>query len=270
MLRLVSSRSENAAFLFRAVAAWLERELAMPVDLDESGDWREREAALLEGRAHVGFVCSIPYVRHPDRLDALAAPVMAGVRYGGRPIYFSDVLVRRGSPCTSFEDLRGCRWAYNEPDSHSGCNVTRHYLASTGRGHGFFGSIVETGAHECSLEALLDGRVDATALDSVVWELELAARPRLASQVRVVETFGRSPGPPVVASGVLPEDLRRRIAGALCRFPGSHPAALRYGLAGFSPVTDGFYDPIRRMAEAAETVPFSPSAALRPSSRTGP
>lgn len=250
MLRLVSSRSDNALFLFRALARWLQEELGTAVELDESGDWRSREADLLAGRAHVGFVCSIPYVRHPDRLRVLAAPVMAGSRYGGRPVYFSDVLVRPDSGFRCFEDLRGCRWAYNEPDSHSGCNVTRYYLASTGRSQGFFGEVVETGAHDCSLRALLDGRVDATAVDSVVWELE----PELKGRLRVVETFGPSPGPPVVASTAVEPALGRRLAAALSRFPGSHPAARRYGLAGFSPVTDRFYDPIRQMAALAETV----------------
>lgn len=250
MLRLVSSRSDNSVFLFRAVARWLQEELGTAVELDESGDWRSREADLLAGRAHVGFVCSIPYVRHPDRLQVLAAPVMAGSRYGGRPVYFSDVLVRRDSGFRCFEDLRGCRWAYNEPDSHSGCNVTRYYLAETGRCDGFFGEVLETGAHQDSLRWLLEGRVDATAVDSVVWELE----PELARRLRVVETFGPSPGPPVVVSAAVEPSLQRRLVAALCRFPGSHPAARRYGLAGFSPVSDRFYHPIRRMAELAETV----------------
>jgi ABC-type phosphate/phosphonate transport system substrate-binding protein len=36
-----------------------------------------------------------------------AAPVPAGDRYAGRPIYYSDVIVRHGSPISCLEELRG-------------------------------------------------------------------------------------------------------------------------------------------------------------------
>jgi phosphonate transport system substrate-binding protein len=36
-----------------------------------------------------------------------AAPVPAGDRYAGRPIYYSDVIVRHDSPISCLEELRG-------------------------------------------------------------------------------------------------------------------------------------------------------------------
>jgi ABC-type nitrate/sulfonate/bicarbonate transport system substrate-binding protein len=63
--------------------------------------------------------------RQPPKLTLLAAPLPAGARYGGKPIYFSDVVVRRDSPYQTFADLRGVTWGYNEPGSQSGYNVVR-------------------------------------------------------------------------------------------------------------------------------------------------
>src|SRR5262245_52776583 len=67
------------------------------------------------GDVDVAFLCGLPYVRlaaQPEpRLELLAAPVLRGARYGGRPVYFSDVIVRRESRFRSFADLRGARWA---------------------------------------------------------------------------------------------------------------------------------------------------------------
>ena len=74
--------------------------------------------------ADVAFVCGLAYIElcGPGRLPLapVAAPVLAGPRGGGRPVYFSDVVVRRDSPFRAFADLRGASWCYNEPLSHSG------------------------------------------------------------------------------------------------------------------------------------------------------
>jgi ABC-type phosphate/phosphonate transport system substrate-binding protein len=53
-------------------------------------------------------------------VELLAAPVMAGTRYAGRPVYFSDIVVHRDSAARSFADLRGARWAYNEHRESAG------------------------------------------------------------------------------------------------------------------------------------------------------
>src|SRR4051812_30608085 len=68
--------------------------------------------------ADVSFVCGLAYIElcGPGRLPLVpvAAPVLAGPRSGGRPIYFSDVIVHRDSPFQAFADLRGASWSFNE------------------------------------------------------------------------------------------------------------------------------------------------------------
>ena len=72
------------------------------------------------GQADIGFVCGLEYVRLSAKddksVELLAAPVLYNERYQQRPIYYSDVIVRRESPYASFNDLGGCTWAYNEGD----------------------------------------------------------------------------------------------------------------------------------------------------------
>jgi phosphonate transport system substrate-binding protein len=78
----------------------------------------------------------LPYVDLMDLpeppVELLAAPVLVGERYGGRPIYFSDVIVRRDSPIHCFAELRGRSWTYNDTASHSGYNLTRYQLLRAG------------------------------------------------------------------------------------------------------------------------------------------
>ena len=70
---------------------------------------------LRAGAVDFAFLCGAPYVRlrreRPVPVEALAAPVVQGERYAGRPVYFSDVVVGPASEAASFEELRGCSWA---------------------------------------------------------------------------------------------------------------------------------------------------------------
>jgi phosphonate transport system substrate-binding protein len=192
---------------------------------------------LYRGEAHVGVMCGLQYI-HARDVELLAAPVMRGTRYRNQPVYFSDVVVRPDSRARCLDDLRGCTWAINEPTSHSGCNVTRYALAARGETSAFFGRIVESGSHAQSIALLLDGAIDATAVDSTVLE---AMQP----DVRVIETFGPSPIPPIVVSRSVPRPIRDVLADALL-------ATALGPIERFVRVSDNDYDPIRHMAQVAQ------------------
>src|SRR5260370_4520190 len=85
-----------------------------------------------DGRADVGFMCGLLYARCATQprcpIEPLTAPVLSGERYQSQPIYFSDIVVRSDSPYTTFDDLEGCVWAYNERESHSGYNLVQAFL----------------------------------------------------------------------------------------------------------------------------------------------
>ena len=111
----------------------------------------------------------------------------------------------------SFDDLRGAAWAYNEPMSHSGYNVVRHFLAGQGIFGGFFGSIVESGSHQASLDLVLSRALDASAIDSTVLETIVRLRPEIAPSLRVIATLGPSPAPPWVMHPTVPRDVRNAV-----------------------------------------------------------
>src|SRR5262249_41055561 len=139
--------------------------------------------------ADVSFVCGLAYIElcGPGGLplEPVAAPVLSGKRYRGRPVYYSDVVVRRESRFRSFSDLEGATWCYNEPLSHSGYGVTRYHLVRLGRTGGFFGRVFEAGFHQRSIRLVRTGNVDASAIDSHVLALALREEPALARELRV-------------------------------------------------------------------------------------
>jgi phosphonate transport system substrate-binding protein len=255
--------AENSESFCHALAGFLENRIRISVQYVGGVSWQERERLFDSGEIHLLWLCGFPYVDKadstPGELELLAVPVPRGDRYQGRPIYFSDIVVRHESLFRSFDDLRGASWAYNEPRSHSGFNVVRAHLASRGQSGGFFSSVLESGAHSTSLELVASGKVDAAAIDSTVLEWHFAQRPNLGREIRVLETLGPSPIPPWVISRRLPETLRQKIRHLLVRMrrePFGRMLLARAGLERFVAADDRDYDPIRTMARAAAEVSF--------------
>jgi phosphonate transport system substrate-binding protein len=211
------------------------------------------------GEIDAGFICGLPYVqlmrRAPSPVELLAAPVVEGARYGGRPIYFSDVIVRTDSPFHAFADLKGHSWSFTDVDSHSGHNVTLFRLVEMGSVRGFFGPVVRSGSHRRSIELVAAGEVEASAIDSHVLAVEMRDRPELRKELRVIDSLGPSPIEPVVASARLAPAVTSELREALLSLheDAEGRAALALGLVSrFASVTDSDYDPIRRMTAAVE------------------
>ncbi len=200
VLRLATFLAPNMFSVYQFIAGRIAQQLGVRAELFVGSSFDQFE----RGEADAGLICGLPYVqlarRTPPPVDPLAAPVLQGERYTGRPVYFSDVMVRHDSPFQSFADLRGRTWSYNDVDSHSGYNVTRYHLVRLGETNGFFGRVVEAGWHERSIEWVASGAVDASAIDSQVLAVKLRERPDLAGRLRVIDTLGPSTIQPFVAA----------------------------------------------------------------------
>lgn len=259
-LRFATFLAPNMLPVYERIVAHIGQRIAFPTTLTVGTSF----AAFERGELDAGFICGLPYVhlmRRPEPpVELLAAPVLQGERYEGRPIYFSDVIVRRDSPHQAFSDLRGCSWAYNDPDSHSGYNITRYTLLRLGETGGFFGRVIEAGFHQTAIRMVADGEIDGAAIDSQVLAIELRDHPALRDQLRIIGSLGPATIQPVVAARHLPDALKDAMRAAL-RAMGDDPAmraALDHGfIARFVPVADATYDDIRAMVRAAEAVGFS-------------
>jgi phosphonate transport system substrate-binding protein len=253
-LTLSTCMAQNMDSFCKDLAEYLAERLPLPVQLRIDIPWRERERRFDNGEIDLCWICGLPYVwkadRFPGKTEALVAPVMSGSRYGNKPVYFSDVVVLRESRFEKLTDLQGAAWAYNEPGSHSGYNVVRYSLAKRGFPQGFFGRVVESGAHQASLKMVLQGELDASAIDSTVLEMEMAGDPSITSQIRVIDTFGPSPIPPWLVSTKVPEDLKNNIRNLLTGMkadPVGKSILEKARFLGFVAVSDRDYDPIREM-----------------------
>jgi phosphonate transport system substrate-binding protein len=248
-LRFGTFLAPNMVPVYQFLADRIANRLGRPVELVVGSSFDQFE----RGEVDLGVICGLPYVwlaaRHPPPVEPLAAPVLAGDRYGGRPVYFSDVIVGHDSPITRLEELRGCSWAYNEPASHSGHTVTLYSLVCMGAHPGFFARVVEAGFHQRAIRLVHSGAVDAAAIDSQVLAIELRDHPELAG-LRVVGSFGPSTIQPVVAASRLPVRLKDEVRELLVTLgddPTARPTLARGFIDQFTAVDDAAYDDIRVM-----------------------
>jgi phosphonate transport system substrate-binding protein len=254
-LRFATFLAPNMLPVYRFLADRIANRLERPVELVVGSSFDQFQ----RGEADLGVICGLPYVwladRRPRPVEPLAAPVLAGDRYGGHPVYYSDVIVHRARPIGCLEELRGCSWAYNEPASHSGHTVTLYGLVRMGARPGFFTRVVEAGYHQRAVRLVASGAVDAAAIDSQVLAVELRAHPHLADRLRVIGSFGPSTIQPVVAASQLPEQLKGEVRDLLVEL-GDDPTArpvLDHGFIDqFTPVDDAAYDDIRAMLSVIE------------------
>lgn len=258
-LRFATFLAPSMFPIYQFIAAYVGEKLNCPTELTV-GDSFDQFAA---GQLEAGFICGLPYIQlarqNPAPVELLVAPVLQGERFQRRPIYFSDVIVHQDSPFQTFTDLRGCTWAYNEPGSHSGYNVTRYRLLQIGETRGFFGRVIEAGSHQNCIRQVAAGEADAAAIDCQVLAIALRDQPDLATKLRIIDALGPSPGLPVVAARHTADRVKTDLQTVLLGM-GTDPAARSWLARGFIerfvPVSDADYDVTREMVGAAEAAGF--------------
>jgi phosphonate transport system substrate-binding protein len=255
---LITYLAPNLFWFYEFVSRYLARKLHCRTELLVGSSY-----AQLPQQADLAFICGLPYVEHSrigvQRFEPLAAPVLRGERYGGKPVYFSDVIVRRESRFRSFADLRGRSWAYNEPHSQSGYGIVRYHLVQERETSGYFSKVIEAGYHERAIQMVCSGQVDASAIDSHVLALVMRDNPVFAGKIRIIDIFGPSPIQPIVAGSHLSNSLKSEVKNVLLEMSEDRivkPALVRALVERFESVSDSTYDDIRRMRAVAEAAAF--------------
>jgi phosphonate transport system substrate-binding protein len=170
--------SEPQNRLFALLLEWLRPRLGASIEKSGPED------------ADLVYMCGWPTGAALDRWQPLLAPVLTVGRYQGRPVYFSDLILRPGFSPPSWDHLAGSRIAYNEETSFSGWAAPWIGM----RRRGVLPEAltwIATGSHAASLVMVAEGRADLAAIDSVLLDLS----PPLP--LSVFGSLGPWPSPPI-------------------------------------------------------------------------
>ncbi len=258
-LRFGTFLAPNMLPVYQMIADEVGKGLGMTTELIVETDYENCQKDVND----ICFVCSLPYVTFErERISPavpIAAPVLEGPRYQGKPIYFSDVIVHADSDLHSFEDLRGHSWSFNEPLSQSGYGIARYHLVELGETNGFFGEVIDAGFHETSIRMVMSGDVDASAIDSQVLGVELRDHPEFVDSLRVIDALGPSTIQPVGISKRFSPSFHDKVREILLSLHEDPETKKRLGhgmVEKFVAVGPESYDDIRRMLDACEAAGF--------------
>jgi phosphonate transport system substrate-binding protein len=203
-LKLVSYLAPNMFGFYAAVGDYLSRALGVETQLVQSQYDPLEDPMMLCDRLDIAFICGLPFARRHQvaskQLQALVAPVMQHPRYENRPVYFADIIVNKDSNLMTFDDLAGKTLCYNDPGSNSGYNLLRQQLIQGGYPTQFFGKAIQSGSHQRSIRLVVEGLADCSAIDSTVLEQELHDFPEFSNHLRVIESIGPCPMPPIIVA----------------------------------------------------------------------
>lgn len=258
-LRFGTFLAPNMHRVYQAIADAVGEALGMSTELVVETDYENCQKDVND----ICFVCSLPYVMFERQgaspAQPIAAPVVQGDRYGGRPIYYSDVIVHCDSDAGSFLDLRGRSWSVNEALSQSGYGITRYHLVSIGETGGFFSEVIDAGFHEESIRMVADGRVDASAIDSQVLAIEMRDHPQVTYNLKIIDSLGPSTIQPMAVSKRFDRAFRDAVTEVLVAFHTTERGReiLDLGLVDrWVPIQASDYDDIRAMVDACEEAGF--------------
>lgn len=239
--------------------AWLTDVLSMVkpgcriVEPDEElhGFWRRPNLL-------VSQTCGYPLMHGlRDQVQLIATPRFDAP--GCEGAHYASVLVTRAdAPFDTLASCRGARAAYNQDDSNSGMNALRHAVAPYARDGAFFRSVLRTGSHVGSLQAVADNRADLAAIDCVTFAFVCDELPELARRVRRIGMTTASPGLPLIAADTVPAATVQALREALNEALAQHPErAKRLRLQGFSALSLADYERIAELENEARAVGYT-------------
>jgi ABC-type phosphate/phosphonate transport system substrate-binding protein len=252
-----------------AAAAWRRLLEAVSeqaeVELDVLGESDPLSLDELWAREDMGcvFMCGYPWALRQDRPQLLAAPVPSPPRFGGRPVYVTDFVVRAESRYARLEDTFGGVFAYSTESSHSGYNAPRFHLLAYRRPDQptlyarTLGPLVR---QRPVIDAVADGRADVGAVDAYALALLERHAPEVTRRVRVVASTVEAPCPPLVASPRVDAEMTGRISAALVdlhRDPALTPAFADLLLSRFVAVDLRDFEVFLERRRAAEMAGYA-------------
>ena len=227
--------------------------VGVPVRVTVASDYAAVVEALRNRTADLAFVHPAGYVLANREAKAM---IVARNLWHGKATFSSRIYVRKDAGMTKLEDLRGKTIAFVDPASSSGYIYPMLLMMQRGLVKGrdpktFFREVVFSGSHDASMQALLNGHVDAIASFDMAREQYLKDPAQREKLTWLAETQPIPEAGIAAREGLSPALVNRVRAGLLQMKGPTYAALLKrvYDIDGFEAAEDKDYDPVRQAVD---------------------
>lgn len=194
--------------------------LEMPVRIVPSSSYESVVDAIVSGGVDMAWLGPAAYVmahQRDPRIEPFASLTINHGYFTPAGHHYQALLLAPRTSARKIEDLRGRRVALSDPASTSGSVIPdAEFSAQLGLPLAkFFSSVVYSGSHDKSLDALLDNRVDAAFVASVRADAYLNSGRISRDTFRVLWRSDPIYYDPYVFSGSLCAPLKQKIRDAM-------------------------------------------------------
>jgi ABC-type phosphate/phosphonate transport system substrate-binding protein len=220
---------------------------ALDKDLVYDQAWLRPELLLAQ-------TCGFPYVKRLRGTVRLVATPVYDLAGCDGPTTRSFIIVRKTCEAQSLGDTRGSIAAINEPGSNSGTNLFRAAIAPFAQNGRFFSTVIETGRHLLSIDAVAAGKADIAAIDCVTFGNTSRFEPSRLANIRVLAETESGPGLPFVTHASTTDGelaVLRQILADIETAPVLAEARDTLSLRRFEVLDDAGYDRLAALEQQA-------------------
>jgi phosphonate transport system substrate-binding protein len=206
---------------FGPLTKYLERTVGMKVDFVPVNDYPAAVEALVNKQVELVWFGGFTYVQAQIRSGGKIIPI---AQREEDTSFRSVFITQTNSGIKRLVDLKGKQVSFGSPSSTSGHAMPRSFLLDAGIDpEKDFKRVAYSGAHDATIAAVVNGRVDAAALDITVWRKFVSENKVDTTKVDVFFT-----SPPFYnynwsVHADMPAPLREKITAALLNLNMNNP-----------------------------------------------
>ena len=202
----------------------------------------------------IGWTCGQPYVEDAkrDQQQLVSVPL-----FHNQPLYHSLIITSVNINEKKLVDFKDRVFVYSDRRSNSGYLAPSVLLKKQGfdiKQH--FSLLINSGNHENSIVALLNGLADVAAIDEYIWVEYTRKFPQTLQVLHEIDRSGPYPFTPIVAGKDISLKTVKKLRKTLVNMsddPQGKEILKRLGLDGFVNKKASFYQPIQQMMDLLET-----------------
>ena len=162
---------------------YLQRKTGAKVELTVPTNYAAVVEAVSNDRVDIAYFGGFTFVQASARAGAL--PLVQRERDQN---FHSLFITQPNSSIRSLNDLRGHSFAFGDVNSTSGHLMPAYFIQQQGVDHSVIDKAIYTGGHDATALAVANGKVDAGAMDELVYGRMIKEGKLSESQVRVFYT----------------------------------------------------------------------------------